>query len=249
MDDGLWFWIHVLALCYFNRAYLTKPSPYYSLAEEYLYRQPYAPSLKRGFVVDAFLRPVTDLCVLSSSTYALVAVYLFLEGSSLHLVIMNVICFISSVLYHLHAEAAFFNMDNIFATAQAFIFLWSLRIAYEQQRFAFVSIGIVGIGLSAYLLVACGLPAILEFDRENSSRCVCRRANPAYKVYHSVWHAISIGGPLMAATVFSDSSAHASSVISFSSYLPSIPLVPAASLLLSTILNIIGNSQGIMPLK
>jgi hypothetical protein len=244
MTNTLWFWTNVLLLCYSGRDYLIKPSPYYQHTEISRAQS------KSRLIANSFLRPIDDLCVISSASYLLVALFLFQEGYSIHLVVMNIICFASSLLYHLHAEAAFFNLDNIFATAQAFTFIWSLWLAYLQGRYQILALGVVGIGLSAYLLVACGLPAILDFDSSNPSLCRCRRRNPAYKLYHSIWHAISIGGPVIAAIVIKESkTSDGMEDLVVSEYLPGIPLVPAASLLLSAVLNLYGNMQGIMPLK
>jgi len=99
--------------------------------------------------------------------------------------IMLVFTSICSATYHYYNEGKYFNADNILATAVAVIYIYTLVISfmyYQENEFLCIS-GTLGMFLAAFLIVYCGMPAIIH----EQNGCCIRSENPFYALVHTIW--------------------------------------------------------------
>jgi hypothetical protein len=131
----------------------------------------------------------------------------------------------------------------------------------------------MGIGVAVFLLVYCGMPAEISAIKEKVDICCYTRTDrELYNVVHAMWHIASGVGPVLSTWLFMNLSEAATStseqcsqrtllgitplycgnfVMGSQYYLDEslrFPVVPVAALLLSTAVNVFGNTIGIMPL-
>ena len=99
--------------------------------------------------------------------------------------VMLIFTSICSATYHYHNEGMYFNADNILATAVGIIYLYTLFISfmhYDENEILCIS-GTLGLFLAAFLLVYCGMPAIIHMQ----NGCCIRNPNPMYALIHTMW--------------------------------------------------------------
>lgn len=211
-------------------------------------------------------RSWSDKLVWSSAVYGAAGLFALLEGQFQFAFIAFATC-TGSTLYHLNRETRFFNLDNIFATAMMFMFLWTLYDAFSSDdNLLYLLLGGLGLPVALFLLKYCGMPAdIIAADKQplrqsgsaagdscsgtvllaaSSSAltlCCIRDSREEYDLYHTLWHFASGAGPVMAVLYVSRCS-DSSGVMHFEQALPYY------ALLLAVGINLLGNYYGIMPL-
>ena len=180
---------------------------------------------------------------------------------------MAYLCFVTccgSSIYHRNREAAYFNVDNIFATSLLVSYCWSLYLSYGifDEYFTF---GLVGIPVAIFLLIYCGMPAEITFVKDNklSPLCCVRSDREVYNSVHALWHIASGCGPLLSVWLFSTLSTEymtrddtfkdrnnmvMGSVMTVAGY-PGLPIVPIVALAAGVLLNVTGNMLGVMPME
>jgi len=140
-----------------------------------------------------------DKLVITSTVYALASVYALVSNQN-QFSLMCLMTSIGSTLYHLSSETMYFNLDNIFATSLFLVFLYTLVSSYYHHEMYF-HLGMVGLPVSLFLLVHCGMPAdiVINYCSEDSNRIkYCTRTNRHhYELLHNVWHLASCVGPFM----------------------------------------------------
>ena len=196
-------------------------------------------------------RNVLDKLVVTSFSYALVGILAVYYNEPIF-AIMLVFTSICSATYHYHYEGIYFNADNILATSVAVIFIRTLILSfmyYDDNEILCIT-GTVGLFIAAFLLVYCGMPAVIT----ELNGCSVRNINPAYALIHSVWHLISGFGPLF--SILTLQNLKQNDIISKSSILGSdyyildfFPFWPTVSILIGILVNGLGNSMGIMPVN
>lgn len=142
--------------------------------------------------------------------------------------------------YHIHRESAYFNFDNIFATALFVLYSYTWLSSYRTVHWYF-AVGAVGQPIALIFLVFCGSPAIVEYD--TNGKPSKRVDNLNYHIPHVVWHIITACGNLLL-TLF---------IISYPDELYSTDYLNMStmmvySLILGITLNITLNVQGLAPL-
>jgi hypothetical protein len=142
----------------------------------------------------------------------------------------------------------------------------------------YFKLGTLGIGVAAFLLVYCGMPAEISVVRETPDVCCYLRSDrKLYNIVHSLWHLASGCGPVLSTWLFMHIATNqlhidhfftpAKQIISFGPlslyrgqdvviglpyYLDPyqwLPVVPTVALIISAIINLFGNLIGIMPLN
>lgn len=179
-------------------------------------------------------RKWSDKLVTTSAVYlfcSLIGIYYgYIELASL-----TFCTWIGSSMYHKYAESMYFNLDNIFATTQLFVYLYSLVLSYDKNIYYYY-FGLFGISVAIFFLVYCGAPADINMIKS----CSCIRSDrPLYNNIHTLWHLASGVGPGIAVVFFNDINAKE---------IPFFYSMLYFSLLLAVIINIMGNYIGIMPL-
>jgi len=196
-------------------------------------------------------RNIFDKLVISSLSYGLMGLLAIYNNESIFGV-MLIFTSICSASYHYHYEAIYFNADNILATSIGVIYLRTLYISfiyYHDNELLCIS-GTLGLFIAAFLLVYCGMPAIITIK----SDCCIRSINPFYAFIHTIWHIISSLGPLFSILItqyLKNNNIVSSNSILGSDYyiLDLFPLWPTISILIGTLLNCFGNIFGIMPVS
>ena len=196
-------------------------------------------------------RSIYDKLVVTSFSYALVGI-LAVHYNEPIFAIMLVFTSICSASYHYHYEGIYFNADNILATSIAVIFIRTLILSfiYYDDNEILCIVGTVGLFIAAFLLVYCGMPAIIT----EQNGCCFRDINPVYALIHSIWHLVSSFGPLFSILIFQNLKQNAiirENTILGSDYyiLDLFPLWPTVSILIGILVNGLGNSVGIMPVN
>jgi hypothetical protein len=155
---------------------------------------------------------------------------------------------LSSTVYHLNCESRYFNQDNIFATSLMVTFVRTMYVCFHDNEspwsFEIFAAGMLGLPVALFLLVYCGMPAEVEFDK--SKDCLCRRDRPLYNYVHSIWHIVSAAGPFLSVIYFA--TAPSAPAGAYLDPYELVPIVPASALLISLSINLLGNYLGIMPL-
>jgi hypothetical protein len=206
------------------------------------------------------LRPWLDHLVTTSLIYFLPAVYATLV-SEYHMAYLCLVTCWGSTIYHRNREAAYFNVDNVFATSLLVSYCWSLYLSYGlfDEYFTF---GLVGIPVAIFLLIYCGMPAEITIIG-SSSLCCVRSDRDLYNSVHALWHVASGCGPLLSVWLFSTLSKHRmigqeshsdldvivmGSLQTVPGY-PGLPIVPIVALAAGVLLNVTGNMLGVMPME
>jgi len=167
----LWFeircgwWFFFLSLWIFSCwKYLAKPSRFVSDT-----------SLSCD-VQQASYRTFSHITVWTSLIYGIGGV-ISLYYAQYHMAFLAIATCFSSSIYHLHCEKEYFNLDQIFATTQLLVFLFTLFLAspasaafsssssllsFEhncEENNEYLLFGLLGLPVAAFLLRTCGDPA------------------------------------------------------------------------------------------
>ena len=138
--------ILLLTVMILFRRYLLKPSPLLGQTNEILITR------------EAISRPWSDKLVWTSFIYGIACLYSH-SIKQYGLGSLQAICCVGSTLYHLHREAMYFNMDNIFATALLFCTIHSIILAVTIRDYYYLLFSVTGLPLAAFFIIASGMPA------------------------------------------------------------------------------------------
>lgn len=223
----------------------------------------YVPSEHFTIASGIAVRPLSDYLVTTCFVYFLPAIYATLV-SEYHMAFLCLVTCWGSSTYHRNREAAYFNVDNIFATSVLVTYCWSLYLSYGtfDEYFTF---GLIGIPVAIFLLVYCGMPADITFTGGDkfSPLCCVRSDRDLYNSVHALWHVASACGPILSVWLFSTlSKEHVirnnagsdpnymvmGTTITVAGY-PGLPIVPIVAIAAGVLLNVTGNILGVMPLE
>lgn len=205
--------------------YLAKPSKY--IKHRYKY-----PCI---WCNNTIYRNYCDHIVSSSFIYSISAL-ISLYNNNYWFAFISLTTTISSLLYHLHKEAMYFNLDNICATT--FLF-YCFNIAYDAYSYMpFVSY-IIFIGSLKALYIFCTSGDVCIISYNNLTNKYTRIQNIKYVKYHCLWHYLTgFGSIFISIYLYMSKNNH---IVDISD--KNILLY----YLISIILNIIGNNLGIIP--
>ena len=184
-----------------------------------------------------------NILVLTSIVYLISSIH-SLWMHETYFSFIQLFAWIGSTLYHANNEMRFFNLDNIFAMAILVTITWCAILSLKLDIIYFsIFVGMLPIALA--LFVGCGMPASIDI-------CPCCRVNrrtrrTIYVNLHSYWHLVSVIGPILATSFFSK---YCPNEIMCSGYFDKykiVPVIPAVSLMIGIVVNIIGNCLGVMP--
>lgn len=186
-------------------------------------------------------RSWNDITIITSFVY-IIPVMFCIQLHEYILASLSLFTFIGSLLYHRHREMCYFNFDNIFATSQFIMITWCLILMYFDDNYKIIFyIGAIGLFLAAYLLYSCGMPGIVTIQKNKSNTISYQReSSNIYANIHSLWHFISFLGPIISSWYYSSSNIRV--IYGINNF------IPLLSLGIAIIINIFGNSIGIMPL-
>ena len=233
----------------------------------YMYFLPFFYGLYTSEYVFAFQCMITGM---SSTLY-------HVNGEQLYFNMDNIFATSLSLIYLLSLFMAFIIVSKVISDEQILLnsssnFNFKLildmlkdendEISHMFYFTLYFLIGLLGIPLSAYLLVACGMPGkiIIDFKLHHCYRCQPKE----YKFLHSIWHGVSSFGLMTTvwflreihsktSNIFSitSSSSNTSLVEYITLYLiepQNFLIVTFISLCISISINCYGNIKGIMPL-
>ncbi len=192
-------------------------------------------------------RPFWDKTVCSSLVYALAGLYSLWLGQHALGTLQIVTCG-GSTLYHLRKEAAFFNLDNTFASSLLFLTLYAAGVAIHVEDWSHCLATAVGLPIAVFLIVWCGMPATLARD-PCTGHGLRQCAGAQYDDWHTAWHAVSGLSTMVVAHFFQRQWPDLQCGGANFALMPDLPVVPTLCVVGALLLNIAGNAGGIMPVQ
>lgn len=192
-------------------------------------------------------RPCGDKTVWSSLVYALAGLYSFYLGQYALGTLQVVTCG-GSTLYHLRREAVYFNLDNTFASSLLFLTLYAGGMAIHVEDWSHCLATAVGLPISAFLIIFCGMPATLARD-PCTGYGIRQCAGAQYDDWHSAWHVVSGSATVVVAHFFQRHWPHLQCGGPNFALMPDLPVVPTLCVAAALCMNIAGNSGKVMPVQ
>ena len=190
-------------------------------------------------------RPVWDKTVWSSLVYGFAGLYSLFLGQYALGTLQIVTCG-GSTLYHLRREAVYFNLDNTFASSLLFLTLYASGAAIHVEDWSHCLATALGLPVAVFLIVFCGMPATLARD-PCTGHGLRQCAGAQYDDWHTAWHVASGLGTVVTAHFFQRHWPQLQCGSPNFALMPDLPIVPTVCLLAGLLMNIAGNTGGIMP--
>ena len=191
-------------------------------------------------------RDIWDPVIYTNLAFLIFGLCSFFIFKQWELAVLQMFTFIGSSFYHFSKEANYFNLDQTFAGSLGCIFLLSIYDAYALDLDYFLVGGFVALPVGIFLFDYCGMPADVIYE----PFCCVRQGRLLYDQIHSIWHIASAFAPLGCSYFYSKHSPQENLVLG-RGYLDEstmcFPIVPVYALLISLMINIVGNAVGIFP--